>query len=107
MLASQWHGSLIHHDLLLTPSAGVVSAPLWNNDKSKFAGMLTVLDIIHLIQYYYRTATYAYAATDVDKFRLESLRGTRRFRFFVFVPQSHITIRYREGAWRSPTATVT
>ena len=58
-----------------SPPVGVVSAPLWNSDKSNFAGMLTVLDIIHLIQYYYRTATYAYAATDVEKFRLESLRG--------------------------------
>ncbi|PPR06896.1 hypothetical protein CVT24_011586 [Panaeolus cyanescens] len=54
---------------------GVVSAPLWNSDKSKFAGMLTVLDIIHLIQYYYRTASYDYAAADVETFRLESLRG--------------------------------
>ena len=54
---------------------GVVSAPLWNSEKSVFAGMLTVLDIIHLIQYYYRTASYDYAATDVETFRLESLRG--------------------------------
>ncbi|KAF9015192.1 hypothetical protein BDQ17DRAFT_1230334 [Cyathus striatus] len=53
----------------------VVSAPLWNSEKSKFAGMLTVLDIIHLIQYYYRTASYDYAAADVETFRLESLRG--------------------------------
>ncbi|KAF9460841.1 hypothetical protein BDZ94DRAFT_876043 [Collybia nuda] len=53
---------------------GVVSAPLWNSEKSAFAGMLTVLDIIHLIQYYYRTASYDYAATDVETFRLESLR---------------------------------
>jgi len=53
---------------------GVVSAPLWNSEKSKFAGMLTVLDIIHLIQYYYRTASYDYAAADVETFRLESLR---------------------------------
>lgn len=37
--------------------------------------MLTVLDIIHLIQYYYRTASFEYAATDVETFRLESLRG--------------------------------
>ncbi|KAF8350015.1 hypothetical protein F5887DRAFT_943331 [Amanita rubescens] len=57
---------------------GVVSAPLWNSDKSKFAGMLTVLDIIHLIQYYYRTATYAYAETEVEKFRLESLRDIEK-----------------------------
>lgn len=53
---------------------GVVSAPLWNSDTSRFAGMLTVLDIIHLIQYYYRTATYDYAEMDVETFQLESLR---------------------------------
>ncbi|KAG5648043.1 hypothetical protein DXG03_007078 [Asterophora parasitica] len=57
---------------------GVVSAPLWNSDTSKFAGMLTVLDIIHLIQYYYRTASYDYAATDVETFRLESLRDIEK-----------------------------
>lgn len=57
-------------------SLGVVSAPLWNSDTSRFAGMLTVLDIIHLIQYYYRTATYDYAEMDVETFQLESLRGT-------------------------------
>ncbi|KAF8168044.1 hypothetical protein B0H34DRAFT_646698 [Crassisporium funariophilum] len=56
----------------------VVSAPLWNSDKSKFAGMLTVLDIIHLIQYYYRTASYDYAAADVETFRLESLRDIEK-----------------------------
>ncbi|KAJ4486215.1 CBS-domain-containing protein [Lentinula aciculospora] len=43
----------------------VVSAPLWNSDKSEFAGMLTVLDIIHLIQYYWRTrASYDFATED-------------------------------------------
>lgn len=54
---------------------GVVSAPLWNSEKSKFAGMLTVLDIIHLIQYYYHTASYDSAASDVEHFKLESLKG--------------------------------
>lgn len=58
------------------PFLGVVSAPLWNSDTSTFAGMLTVLDIIHLIQYYYHTANWATAAADVETFRLESLRGT-------------------------------
>lgn len=38
--------------------------------------MLTVLDIIHLIQYYYDTANYEAATADVETFRLESLRGT-------------------------------
>lgn len=60
----------------LTVTTGVVSAPLWNSEKSKFAGMLTVLDIIHLIQYYYDTANYEAATADVETFRLESIRGT-------------------------------
>ncbi|KAJ8496109.1 hypothetical protein ONZ45_g12581 [Pleurotus djamor] len=55
---------------------GVVSAPLWNSDTSRFAGMLTVLDIIHLIQYYYRTANWEAAASDVETFKLESIRDT-------------------------------
>ncbi|EJD04046.1 CBS-domain-containing protein [Fomitiporia mediterranea MF3/22] len=52
----------------------VVSAPLWNSEKSRFAGMLTVSDIIHLIQYYYHTATYESAVADVENLRLENLR---------------------------------
>src|SRR6202046_301454 len=59
--------------------AGVVSAPLLHSEKSKFAGMLTVLDIIHLIQYYYHTATYDSAVADVEHFKLESLRGALRY----------------------------
>ncbi|KAE8220643.1 hypothetical protein CF319_g5863 [Tilletia indica] len=43
--------------------------------KPGFAGMLTVNDIIHLIQYYYKfQASYDIAAKDVEHFRLESLR---------------------------------
>lgn len=41
---------------------------------SGFAGMLTVNDIIHLIQYYYHHSSYDSAAEDVEKFRLERLR---------------------------------
>jgi 5'-AMP-activated protein kinase regulatory gamma subunit len=37
--------------------------------------MLTVSDIIHLIQYYYHNSTFATAVTDVETLRLESLRG--------------------------------
>lgn len=56
--------------------AGVVSAPLWNSERRSFAGMLTVSDIIHLIQYYYFTVnSYETAAAQVEEFRLESLRG--------------------------------
>ncbi|KAJ7070975.1 hypothetical protein C8F01DRAFT_1108553 [Mycena amicta] len=61
----------------------VVSAPLWNSERSAFAGMLTVLDIIHLIQYYYKLAgrtdvNYANVKTDVEQLRLESLRDIER-----------------------------
>ncbi|KAI0318965.1 hypothetical protein OF83DRAFT_1112762 [Amylostereum chailletii] len=57
---------------------GVVSAPLWNSEKSQFAGMFTVSDIIHLIQYYYHTSSYDNAAADVETFRLESLRDIEK-----------------------------
>ncbi|KAG8936911.1 AMP-activated serine/threonine-protein kinase regulatory subunit [Tulasnella sp. 419] len=59
-------------------TAGVVSAPLWDGEQSCFAGMFTVSDIIHLIQYYYVTSTYDNAAADVEQFRLESLREIER-----------------------------
>ena len=75
--------------------AGVVSAPLWRStldtkpelaphpsDQSTlldlrpgFAGMITVNDIIHLIQYYYHTASnYDSVSLDVETMRLERLR---------------------------------
>lgn len=53
----------------------MVSAPLWDAENSCFAGMFTVSDIIHLIQYYYDTSSYSDATTDVEHFQLESLRG--------------------------------
>jgi hypothetical protein len=36
---------------------------------------VSVSDIIHLIQHYYHTSSYDNAATDVETFRLEPLRG--------------------------------
>ncbi len=45
---------------------------------SGFAGMLTVNDIIHLIQYYYMNSSYDNAAKDVETFRLEKLKGECR-----------------------------
>ncbi|KAG9050552.1 AMP-activated serine/threonine-protein kinase regulatory subunit [Tulasnella sp. UAMH 9824] len=59
-------------------SNGVVSAPLWDAERSCFAGMFTVADIIHLIQYYYDTSSYNDAAADVEHFQLESLREIER-----------------------------
>jgi hypothetical protein len=77
--------STLAMSVVLIPSRailGVVSAPLWNSETSKFAGMLTVLDIIHLIQYYYHNASYDSAASDVEYFKLESLRGACALRPF-------------------------
>ncbi|KAK0527903.1 AMP-activated serine/threonine-protein kinase regulatory subunit [Tilletia horrida] len=60
-------------------SGGAATAPTNDLPSSKikpgFAGMLTVNDIIHLIQYYYKFhASYDIAAKDLEHFRLESLR---------------------------------
>jgi 5'-AMP-activated protein kinase regulatory gamma subunit len=55
---------------------GILAAPFWDTEKSVFTGMFTVLDIIHLIQYYYRTSSHDNDKSDVENFRLESIRGT-------------------------------
>ncbi|WFD33335.1 AMP-activated serine/threonine-protein kinase regulatory subunit [Malassezia cuniculi] len=72
---------------------GIVSAPLWQStlprgplhpaqpdganaavERPGFAGMITVNDIIHVIQYYYHTSqNYDHASLDVETFRLERL----------------------------------
>lgn len=67
-------------ELNFQSNTGVVSAPLYNQDTWKFAGMFTLHDIIHLIQYYYRTSSFEGAAADVEHFRLESLRGQNHTR---------------------------
>jgi 5'-AMP-activated protein kinase regulatory gamma subunit len=55
---------------------GIVSAPLMNGDTYQFAGMLTVSDFVHLMAYHYaNTPNYDDAATNVEKLRLEDLRG--------------------------------
>ncbi|WFC98719.1 AMP-activated serine/threonine-protein kinase regulatory subunit [Malassezia yamatoensis] len=76
--------------------SGVVSAPLWRSTLSDdeqterpvneayssradgrpgFSGMITVHDMIHLIQFYYLTASnYDAASLDLEKLRLERLR---------------------------------
>lgn len=80
--------------------AGVASAPLYDSNSFKFAGMLTYTEsvlsqsrlvhcyffdrpfvvhlysFIHLIQYYYLTAiTYDNAAAELEELKLNSLRG--------------------------------
>ncbi len=52
--------------------AGIVSAPLWDSQKSTFAGLLTSTDYINVIQYY---CQFPDEIDQVDQFRLSSLRG--------------------------------
>ncbi|GAA5842117.1 hypothetical protein JCM9279_002791 [Rhodotorula babjevae] len=54
---------------------GVVSAPLYDSSTHRFAGMFTLADVVHLIQYYYLTAhEFENVVKDVEAFQLESLR---------------------------------
>ncbi|KAI5481241.1 nuclear protein SNF4 [Pseudohyphozyma bogoriensis] len=54
---------------------GVVSAPLYDSTTQRFAGMFTLADVVHLIQYYYLTAhEYENVVEEVDRFQLGSLR---------------------------------
>lgn len=50
----------------------IVSAPLWDSQRSKFAGLLTSSDYINVIQYYWQ---FPEAMKEIDQFRLDSLRG--------------------------------
>lgn len=55
---------------------GVVSAPLYDSTTHRFAGMFTLADVVHLIQYYYLTANeYDNVVAEVEAFQLESLRS--------------------------------
>jgi hypothetical protein len=51
---------------------GIVSAPLWDSHTSTFAGLLTTSDYINVVQYYWQNPD---AFSQVDQFRLSSLRG--------------------------------
>jgi 5'-AMP-activated protein kinase, regulatory gamma subunit len=66
-------------------TSGVVSCPVYNQKKWRFSGMLTLLDIIHLIQWYYlKSETFETAAADVETFRIESLRSECFSLIFMF-----------------------
>ncbi|KAI1104268.1 CBS-domain-containing protein [Jackrogersella minutella] len=72
---------VLDNDLLIKKSLdiliqnGIVSAPLWDSQQSRFAGLLTATDYINLIQYYCQFPEHI---DDVDKFRLSSLREIER-----------------------------
>ncbi|KAI0967441.1 hypothetical protein F4678DRAFT_445466 [Xylaria arbuscula] len=66
---------LIKKSLQILIQNGIVSAPLWDSQRSKFAGILTATDYINLIQYYCQFPEHI---DSLDKFRLSSLRDIEK-----------------------------
>ncbi|PNY29305.1 Nuclear protein SNF4 [Tolypocladium capitatum] len=61
-----------HADVQLT---AIVSAPLWDSDTSRFAGILTSTDFINVIQYY---CQFPDEISKLGQFRLSSLRDIEK-----------------------------
>lgn len=73
---------------------GVVSAPLYDSTTHRFAGMFTLADVVHLIQYYYLTAhKYENVIGEVEAFQLESLRGAFRRQWALLRTRDRLTKR--------------
>ncbi|CAB61219.2 5''-AMP-activated protein kinase subunit gamma [Schizosaccharomyces pombe] len=56
----------------------IVSAPLWDSEANKFAGLLTMADFVNVIKYYYQSSSFPEAIAEIDKFRLLGLREVER-----------------------------
>ncbi|BFZ57751.1 AMP-activated serine/threonine-protein kinase regulatory subunit [Savitreella phatthalungensis] len=69
---------LVKKALTLLIQNGIVSCPLWNSEKSTFAGLLTAFDFINVIQYYYQYSSYPDAVAQIENFRLDGLREVER-----------------------------
>ncbi|KAL3959333.1 hypothetical protein ACCO45_007495 [Purpureocillium lilacinum] len=68
-------GLLIKKSLNILTQNSIVSAPLWDSDTSRFAGILTATDYINVIQYYYQ---FPDEISKLDQFRLSSLRDIEK-----------------------------
>ncbi|SCZ89207.1 BZ3500_MvSof-1268-A1-R1_Chr1-1g01029 [Microbotryum saponariae] len=67
--------ALVTNGKITAPRCCVVSAPLYDSTTQRFAGMFTLADVVHLIQYYYLTShEYANVVAEVEAFQLGSLR---------------------------------
>ncbi|EPY51563.1 protein kinase activator [Schizosaccharomyces cryophilus OY26] len=56
----------------------IVSAPLWDSEANRFAGLLTMADFVNVIKYYYQSSSVPEALAEIDKFRLLGLREVER-----------------------------
>lgn len=66
---------LVKKSLNILLQNNIVSAPLWNNKTSRFAGLLTSSDFINVIQYYFQ---YPEKFELVDQLTLDGLRDVER-----------------------------
>ncbi|KAF9128527.1 AMP-activated serine/threonine-protein kinase regulatory subunit [Mortierella sp. 14UC] len=69
---------LVKKALSVLMQYGIVSAPLWDSTKRKFAGMLTATDFINLIQFYYSHSSYSAASREMDLFQISQLRDVEK-----------------------------
>lgn len=66
---------LVKKSLNILLQNSIVSAPLWNNKTSKFAGLLTSSDFINVIQYYFQ---FPDKFDFVEKLTLDGLRDVEK-----------------------------
>lgn len=66
---------LVKKSLNILLQNNIVSAPLWNNKTSRFAGLLTSSDFINVIQYYFQ---YPEKFELVDQLTLDGLRDVEK-----------------------------
>lgn len=66
---------LIKKTLNILLQNSIVSAPLWDSQRGRFAGILTATDYINVIQYYYQ---FPDEISKLDQFRLSSLRDIEK-----------------------------
>ncbi|KAK3816497.1 MAG: hypothetical protein J3Q66DRAFT_283199 [Benniella sp.] len=69
---------LVKKALSVLMQYNIVSAPLWDSTKRKFAGMLTATDFINLIQFYYSHSSYTAAIREMDQFQISQLRDVEK-----------------------------
>ncbi|KAG5923474.1 hypothetical protein E4U42_004951 [Claviceps africana] len=66
---------LIKKTLNILIQNSIVSAPLWDSHRGRFAGILTSTDYINVIQYYYQ---FPDEISKLEQFRLSSLRDIEK-----------------------------
>uniref|UniRef100_A0A060T0G0 ARAD1C13068p n=1 Tax=Blastobotrys adeninivorans TaxID=409370 RepID=A0A060T0G0_BLAAD len=66
---------LVKKSLTIFLQNGIVSAPLWNSKKARFAGLLSASDYINVIQYYFQNP---HMMDKIEQFTLDGLREVEK-----------------------------